>query len=316
MPTPANAILTAGSTHESFSSVQHTRSLCWGAIVAGAVAAMAIQVVFMMLGAGLGFALYNPISNDDPVASLGIGAVIIQGVSAVISLWAGGWVAGRFAGRSARSSGCLHGFMVWCLTTVLAILIVSTGAGWALGGIGSIVGDGLSMAGKPAAAAVIGVTDLAKDALAQSDGMVQSFLEEGLSNTPADQSPGEAIRAKRELGFALGRLDAADDRTLADRQQAVVTLLVENQDMGEAEARTLVSDWTEASAELKAELTAAKEELAIRAKEVADETANTLSVLSLCFGVAFIIGAISAGLGGKHGCMCACTHDDIAFIKN
>ncbi len=307
-----NAPLTAGPNPESYSYTHHTRSLFWGAIIAGAVAAMAIQVVLMMLGAGLGFAIYNPLSNDHPVASLGMGAVIIQGITAVISLWGGGWVAGRFAGRTTNFSGCLHGFMVWCLTTVVAILIVSTGAGWALGGIGSVVGGGLSMAGKPAAAAVGGVADLAKDALAQSDGMVESFLEEGLSNAPDDQSPGDAIRAKRELGFALGRLASADEGNRADRQQAVVTLLVENQGMSEADAREVVSDWTDAYAELKADLEEAKEELAEGAREMADETANTLAVLSLCFGLAFIIGAISAGLGGKHGCMCACKREDVA----
>jgi hypothetical protein len=297
-------------------SYHHFRSLCWGAILAGAVAAMAIQVVLMMLGAGLGLAIYNPLSDENPVASLGVGAVIIQGLTAVVSLWVGGWVAGRFAGRTTRCSGCLHGFMVWCLATVVAILIVSSGAGWALGDMGKIVGGGLSMAGKPAAAAVGGVTDLAKSSLERNDGMLASFLDEGLSNAPSGQTEGEAIRAKRDLGFALARLATADEGTRGERQQQVVTLLQESQGLSATEAREMVDDWTATYRELKADLAAAKETLAQRAREVADETAKTLAILSLCSFVAFVIGAIAASLGGQHGCKCAGSADEVGIIEN
>lgn len=294
----------------------HLRSLCWGAILAGAVGALAIHVVLMMLGAGLGLALYNPITSEDPVANVGTGAIILQGLAAVLSLWGGGCIAGRFSARTVRSSGCLHGFMVWCVATVAAIVVVSTSAGWALGNLSNIVGGGLSMAGKPAAAAVGGATDLAKEAMGKESGMLESFLNEGLSSAPENQTEGEAIRAKRDLGFALARLTAAEPGNQADRQQKVVTLLVESQGMREAEAREMVDDWTATYEELQADLAAAKEAVAARARELAEETADTLAILSLCSFVAFVIGAIAASLGGKHGCLCACKEDEAVAVQH
>ena len=38
---------------------------------------------------------------------------------------------------------------------------------------------------------------------------------------------------------------------------------------------------------------------------MAEKTANTLSILSLCYFGTFLLGAIFAILGGKHGGACA-----------
>ncbi len=281
------------------------RAPFWGAIFAGTVAALALQVVLMMLGAGLGLALYNPITDENPIAELGTGAAVIQGLAAVVSLWAGGWVAGRFTGRSGLKAGCLHGFMVWCLATVAAIVVTTVGAGWALGDLSKIVGGGLSMAGKPMAAAAGGVTDLAKNSLERTGGMLGSFVDEGLSNVARGKSAADGIRGKRELSFAVTRLFTGDPAAMADNQQAVVTLLVNNQGMTEADAVKLVDGWKTSYQNLKADLQAAREKLELRAREMAEKTATTLSILSLCAFAAFVLGAVSAAMGGKHGGTCA-----------
>src|ERR1019366_483329 len=132
-------------------------------IFAGLTAALALQVLFMLLGAGLGFAIYSPLTDANPIADLGTGAVIIEGISAVFSLWFGGWVAGRFAPKGTRHAGWLHGFLVWSAATVAGVLIISIGAGWALGDLSKLVGGGLSMAGKPAAALAEGAGSMVKD---------------------------------------------------------------------------------------------------------------------------------------------------------
>ena len=288
-------------------SVPNSRSLRWGAILAGAVAALALQIVLMMLGAGLGLAVYNPITDENPLADFGAGAAVIQGITAVISLWAGGWVAGRFLGRAGNKAGGLHGFMVWSLATVAAIAALSTGAGWALGDLSKIVGGGLSLAGKPAAAAIGGATDLAKDALERNRGMLGSFVEEGVSNAPAGKNPAAAVRAKREIGYAVTRLfTSTDQAATADNQKALVTQLVENQGMTEADARKLVEGWTDSYQKLKADLDAAKKAAEQRARELAEKTAGTLSILSLTYFGGFLLGAIFAIVGGKHGGACAC----------
>lgn len=272
---------------------------------------MALQVLFMMLGAGLGFAIYNPITEENPVADLSMGAAVIQGLSAVLALWFGGWVAGRFTPVAARDTGALHGFSVWCTATVAGVLIVALGAGWVLGDLSKLVGGGLSLAGKPMAAVAGGVADLAKDAVKQSGDTLASFAEEALAHRPANaatRAPAAGIRAKRELGFALARffnpIHEAEESPAGDKaakRAAVQKALVEASGLSESEAEKMVADWTASYDRLRADLAAAKNAAAAKARVAADKAAGTLALLSLCAFAAFLLGAASAAYGGYQG---------------
>lgn len=289
------------------------RRLSWPAIFAGIVAALALQVLFMMLGAGLGFAIYTPLTDENPIANLGAGAIIVQGISAVFSLWFGGWVAGRFAPVAQRSLGWLHGFIVWCAATVAGVLVVSTGAGWALGDLSKVVGGGLSMAGKPAAAAIGGAGDLAKDALKKSDDTVGSFVNEAVSSRRSGANEASAIRAKREIGLAAARLfnPAQADRMDANRSALVATIAA-NSSLSEAEANRLVGEWTTTYESLKAELADMRDQAEAKARKAADEASTALAIFSLGAFVAFALGAVAASCGGCHGAKVALKHDGYA----
>ncbi|HUG11998.1 MAG TPA: hypothetical protein VMM36_13340 [Opitutaceae bacterium] len=269
-------------------------------------AALALQVLFMMLGAGLGFAIYSPLTAENPVANLGVGAMLIQGISAVVSLWFGGWVAGRFSPVRARATGWLHGFSVWCVATVAGVLVVAFGAGWMLGDLSKLVGGGLSAAGQPAAAVAGGAVDLAADAVKQSGETITSFVDEAVGNRPADGAVSEGIRAKREIGFAVARLfnPAQEGNTDANRA-AAVTALVDHTGMSQADADRAVTEWTATFDRLQADLAAVKEAAAAKAREAADTAANALAIFSLCAFVGFLLGALSASWGGSQGAKCA-----------
>lgn len=282
------------------------RTVSWPAIFAGLTAALALQVLFMLLGAGLGFALYSPLTDENPVADLGKGAVIIQGISAVLSLWFGGWVAGRFTPARVRATGCLHGFSVWCAATVAGVLFVSVGAGWALGDLSKLVGGGLSLAGRPVAAVAGGATDLAKDALKQSGDALTSFTDEALGRRAADAARDDSVRAKREVGMAVARLFnplQADNRS--DNRVVAVKALVEYTGRNERDAEQLVTEWTATYDQLKADLLAARNAAEAKAREAAEKAANALAIFSLIAFAGFLLGAIAASLGGIHGAKCA-----------
>jgi hypothetical protein len=282
------------------------RSVSWAAIFAGLIAALALQVLFTLLGAGLGFAIYSPLTDANPITDLGAGAVIIQGISAVFSLWFGGWIAGRFTPAGVRGTGWLHGFCVWCAATVAGVMFVSTGAGWALGDLSKIVGGGLSFAGKPAAALAGGAADLARDAFKQSGDTLTSFIDEALSNRPADSPKNLTIRAKREVGLAIARLfNPARQANTGANRTAVVKALVDYAGMSESDASKAVTDWTASYDRLKADLAAAKNEVETKAREAAGKAAKALAVFSFCAFAAFLLGALAASFGGHHGAKCA-----------
>lgn len=306
-----NPTLTEPTLFGSARLHRHCTSLSWAAILGGLTATLAMQVLFMMLGAGLGLAIYHPTTSDNPVENFSTGSMVVHGISAVFSLWFGGWVAGRFTPLVARASGALHGFLVWCAATVAGVLVVALGAGWMIGDLAKVVGGGLSAAGKPAAAAVSGGTDLAKDALKQSGDTLTSFTDEAMAARPNNaNNRADAVRAKREVGLAIARLfnPALKDK-MADNKTALTKALVDS-GMSQADADRMVNDWTASYDRLKADLAATKEQAEAKARATAEEAAKNLALFSLVAFFAFAIGAGSAACGGCQGAKSAFKHDD------
>ena len=279
-------------------------TVSWGAIFAGAVAALALHVLFMMLGAGLGLAIYSPVTEDNPVANLSIGALIIHSTGAIIALCLGGWVAGRFSPVAARATGWLHGFSVWCAATVGGVILVALGAGAMVGGLSNMVGGGLASVGQPAA-------DLAADALNQSGETITSYVDEAVGNLPEDGLQSDSIRAKREVGFAVARLfNPTQEGNTAANRSAAVTALVNHADMTQADAERTVTEWTNSYDRMQSDLTEFKETAATQAREAADSTADAVSTFSLWAFVGFMLGALGATWGGHLGAKCATRCDD------
>src|ERR1700750_3028287 len=72
----------------------------WGAIFAGAVVAVALSVVLLTLGAGLGFASVSLYSGEGASASgVSVAALIWLIVTQWLSAGVGGYVAGRLRHR-------------------------------------------------------------------------------------------------------------------------------------------------------------------------------------------------------------------------
>jgi hypothetical protein len=83
------------------------RRTSWGAILAGVVLALVVQIALNMLGLSIGASTINPISEADPIEpALGTAALMWIGGTILLSLFAGvGWPAISPA-RCAPSTGC------------------------------------------------------------------------------------------------------------------------------------------------------------------------------------------------------------------
>lgn len=118
--------------------------LSWGAIFAGLVVAMVLQLVLGLLGIGVGLAWWD---SGDAVQSLGIGAGIWAAVSAIIALFAGGATAGRMAGVLTPGDSAIHGVLVWGLSMITTVFFATSG-------VGMIMGTAFDAAQSPLAATV------------------------------------------------------------------------------------------------------------------------------------------------------------------
>ena len=96
------------------------RRISWGAIIAGVVVVLVVQMALMLLGLAIGTATIDPAAADTPGAyALGVGGAWWLATTA-IAVFVGGWVAGRLAGMPSRTDGTLHGVITWAAATLVA----------------------------------------------------------------------------------------------------------------------------------------------------------------------------------------------------
>lgn len=271
--------------------------LCWSSIIGGTVAAIGIHILLTALGVGAGLAVFTPMTDSNPIANFSMGAAIIWTLSALVALWFGGFVAGRFS--HSRHSGFVHGILVWSLTMIITLLLLSMGTGMVLGGALKILGEGLGIGGK-VAAPVAG--EMIKDAARRNGVQISSFIDEGVQSVPANGAPRVSIRAKREIGFAVTRLFApGNDVSSVENRAAAVKALVVYANMSEADATKTVDEWTVSYNNLNAELDRVKAVADQRARETADKAASNLSSAAIWSFFALLIGLLVTSLGGSYG---------------
>jgi hypothetical protein len=121
--------------------------ITWSSIFAGLVVAIIMHFLLSLLGLGIGMAAIQPMQQNNPMEGLGIGAIIWWFLSILISVFSGGYVAGRWAGATKTSSRAFHGVLSWCLFTIFSFYLLTTTIGGIIGGVGNILGQTLSLAG-------------------------------------------------------------------------------------------------------------------------------------------------------------------------
>lgn len=116
----------------------------WGAIFAGIITAVSVQLLLGSLGLGIGAAAVDPIQESNPLAGVGVGAATWFIVSTILSLFAGGWVAGRLSDATTKGDGFLHGFLTWGLSTILVVYMLTSAVGALFAGGTNLLGRAMS----------------------------------------------------------------------------------------------------------------------------------------------------------------------------
>ncbi len=129
--------------------------ISWGAIFAGTVVALVLQVSFSLLG--MGIRVIEPTAGG-----VGMGAGIWLLLTSVISLFAGGWVATRMSGVLLSIEGILHGLVIWGLSTLVTFYLMTSAFGSLISAAAGALGAGFTaMMGMPTGAEVTAITDVA-----------------------------------------------------------------------------------------------------------------------------------------------------------
>src|SRR5690349_7726001 len=116
------------------------RSVQWGAVLLGAVGAIAISFVLLTFGAGIGLSAVSaqPYAGASAKA-LAVISALYAAIVAVGSFAAGGYIAGRMRMsptpeevEEAHFRDGAHGFAVWAVAMVVFAIVAASGIGGAL----------------------------------------------------------------------------------------------------------------------------------------------------------------------------------------
>lgn len=150
------------------------RRVSWGSIIAGVVTVLAISVLISILTTSIGLFMFDP-TSDNPTSGIGTTVGIWTAISLIISLIAGGFVAGKLAG----TDGAIHGFLVWATTFIISIILIAFLAMGAVKLTSNILGSITSVAGN----VLSGVGSIAKSGASGLSDQVESLFDNITVNT-------------------------------------------------------------------------------------------------------------------------------------
>jgi hypothetical protein len=253
----------------------------WGAIFAGVVVALVVQVLLTMLGVGVGIATLDPGTRDNPAAStFSIVAGIWYVLSGIVAAFAGGYIAARMSGKTAATTGALHGLTTWAFTTLLVLYLLSTAVGSIVGGVFSGVASAVGGLGQTAAQTAAPMLEEANPL----EAIERQVLATG--NDPAALNAA-AVNAVRAL---VTGDEASKD---AARQQAAQAL---------ANARGIpIEQATQHVMHIEQQYAQTVDQVQRTATEAADTAASAVSTGAILAFIALVLGAVAGWLGGRSG---------------
>jgi hypothetical protein len=255
---------------------------------------LAVQLLLSMLGIGIGLSTVDPAQSGGmpSASSVGIGAGLWWGLSYLIALAIGGFVAARLAANLADFDGMLHGLLTWAFALLVTVYLLSTAVGSVIGGAFSAVSSTLSAAGQtikeaaPQAAQAVGITP----------DVVQQKAKALLSAQPTDADPKamSAEQAQQEVAANLPELVTGNDAAKQAARERITAIVAAQANITPEEANQRLD-------RLQAEVTQTKDQAVNKARQVGDQAASGLSRASLMAFVALLLGAGAAAFGGHLG---------------
>lgn len=270
------------------------KRISWGAILAGVVVALVLELALGLLGLGIGLGVINPATEQAPFAGVGIGAGIWFALTTLIALFAGGWVAGRMAGFPRSATGLLHGMVMWGLVTLLTFYFMTTTIGMLVSGVAGVIGRGLSLVAS-------GIQAVAPQAMQQGQ---QALQERGITLDTITQQGRELLgtgpaaeQQNQELSQALQRLFANPQQANPQDRETVINILVQRGNMSRPEAENRVDQWINQYYQVRQQAQQTQQQ----ALQTTEEVLGAVSQAAIWAFIAMLLGAAAAAAGGALG---------------
>lgn len=306
------------------------KRIAWPAVLGGVALALAVQLLLSLLGLAIGASTIDPLKEQNPMSGLASGTGIWFAISMMISLYAGGWVAGRLAGLNRRLESSLHGVLTWAFTALIAFYFVNAMLTSAISGMAGLVKSGASAVGQGISSVAPQIGELAKNQLQQNGIDLSNIKQEATTllrqtGKPALQPENmerQAVASANDAGNTAqvaaqnpsspatdAELTGLIDRTFSRGEaaltqvdkEAMVNVLLARSSMSPEQASQTVDRWQAAAVVAKQKYEEGKAVAEQKAREIGDSAAKNISKAALLTFIALVLGAIAAALGGING---------------
>ena len=301
------------------------KRVSWGAIIAGVTIALVTQLLLGVLGLAIGASTIDPLRHATPTQGLGIGTGIWFLVTALLSLFAGGWTAGRLAGIPRPVDSALHGVLTWGIATLLTFYLLTTAVGALMGGAAQALGQGASLIGQGAAAASPTISDAVQQQM-QDNGVNWDSIKDSartmLQQTGKPELQPDAIADKAKdakddaTNTAKGTAEnpqaatanyndllnrvynrTTDVANAADRD-ALINVVAARTGKSKEDATRIVDGWDKTYQQAREKFTEVKAQTEQKAREAGDATARGVSHAALWTFLAMLGSLGASAFGG------------------
>ncbi|WP_337268428.1 hypothetical protein [Oryzifoliimicrobium ureilyticus] len=268
-------------------------AISWGPIFGGAITAIGITLILLLLGSGFGLTMVSPWSGESSSATtIGVTAAIWLVVVQWLSSALGGYLTGRLRTKWAAIHtdevffrDTAHGFMSWALATIIVL-------GFLASSLTSLAGASARAVGSATSTASMAATQTAASSTSGENSSTSYFTDALLrpeqASAQARSDDGAATAEVSRIlihGAASGGVPDADKTYIAGIVSARTGL-------NEADARARVDNVLNQINDAKQKA----QQAADAARKVAATTA-IIGAISLLVGA--FISSVAAALGGK-----------------
>lgn len=287
--------------------------VAWGAVMAGAVTALALQVLLAMLGTGIGIVDPIHIQRSPHTVNVDMGVVMWWSLSSLLSLTGGGWMAGRLSGMARSVDGGLHGMLAWAVTVLVTVLLTSITANPLTNLVRGVLTPASTSAVTPFAAVASTKSDGSglsggDDLINKSGASFENVKREALALLSQTSKPelqfNTVLRTSTELelsGLVERLLIGGRDSVFQTDRDAVISKVMARAGINRDDAAKRVEGWEKAVEQERSQAAELTEQARQKALTAASNLADAVSRAMLLGFMALALGSFAAWWSGAWG---------------
>lgn len=203
---------------------RRVKIVSWGSVIAGAVTVLAISLLLSLLASGMGLDQVDADATD-PLSGVGATFGWSSALFLLVSLAAGGYVAGYLSGVA----GWMHGFLTWALAMLVAAWLSLAALGGVINMTGTVLG-GVANATTSAASAATNAVGGATDLVGNAVGSLSTTLNEQVFDEVDADATGQLTTAVEQAELSALEPQLIEDQLAGARtdvRQAAQSLLAD-----------------------------------------------------------------------------------------